>query len=210
MTGPGGPAPLTVEDIVDLRQYERVRDEFRRKVTARKRLRRIALGPVVTLVFENIDTVRFQIQEMARVERISTDQGIQAELDVYNKLLPSVGELSATLFVELTSEEELRRWLPRLVGIERSVSVELAPGLDLVPSVPEADHAAQLTRAEITAAVHYIRFSFSPAQVDQFGAGPVALVSTHPAYEARTDLSEVTRAELLADLRGENEPIPLR
>ena len=102
---------LTVDDILDLRAYERVRDDYRRKVMERKRLRRIPLGPVVTLVFECADTVRFQVQEMARAERISTDEGIQGELDVYNRLLPAPGELSATLFIELTSEEELRRWL---------------------------------------------------------------------------------------------------
>ena len=137
---------LTVDDILDLRAYERVRDDFRTRVMAKKRLRRIPLGPVVTLVFECADTVRFQVQEMARAERILTDEGIRGELDVYNRLLPSPGELSATLFIELTSEDQLRHWLPRLVGIERSVAFELSrpPGSTAPPtvvSVPEELHA---------------------------------------------------------------------
>jgi rubrerythrin len=92
--------------------YERERDEFRSRVIAAKKLRRISVGPVVTLTFESRLTMRFQVQEMARAEKMITDEQIQHELDVYNRLLPSHGELSATLFLELTTEEELRTWLP--------------------------------------------------------------------------------------------------
>ena len=105
--------------MLDLRAYERVREDYRAKIIARKRDRRVALGPVMTLVFECFDTVRFQVQEMARAEKIITDEAIQVELDIYNRLLPAPGELSATVFIELTSDEALREWLPRLVGIER-------------------------------------------------------------------------------------------
>ena len=122
--------PLTLEDIADQRAYERERDEFRSKVIAAKRLRRVSVGPVVTFVFENRLTIRFQVQEMARAEKMVTDQQIQHELDVYNQLLPSPGELSATLFIELISEEDLRTWLPRLVGIERSCEMRVGHGDD--------------------------------------------------------------------------------
>jgi hypothetical protein len=201
---------LTLDDIVDLRAYERVRDEFRRRVMARKRLRRIPVGPMVTLVFECADTVRFQVQEMARAERISTDEGIQAELDVYNRLLPVPGELSATLFIELTDEKGLRNWLSRLVGIERSAAFELAgsPG-PVVASVPEPTHDESLTRESVTPAVHYVRFVFTEDEVARFAGGPVVLALHHPEYEARTELSEESRRELLGDLAGTTEPIPL-
>ncbi len=196
--------PLTVDDILDLRAYERVRPELRALVMARKRRRRVPLGPVMTLLFESRDTVRFQIQEMARVEHILSDEGIQGELDVYNKLLPSPGELSATMFIELTSEEELRRWLPALVGIERSLAFELPGerGPVLVPSIPERGHEEALTRETVTPAVHYVRFAFTEDQIRAFAAGPVALRAVHPEYQARTELAEPTRAELLADLEG--------
>src|SRR3982751_1121738 len=114
---------LTLDDIVDLRAYERERDEFRQHIIDLKKRRRVGVGPIVTLVFENRDTIRFQIQEMARAERMLRDDQIQTELDVYNPLIPEAGELSATLFVELTSKDELMQWLPKLVGIERSVEL---------------------------------------------------------------------------------------
>lgn len=191
---------LGLDDIVDLRAYERVRDDYRRRVIELKRRRRVGLGPVISLVFENAETVRFQIQEMARAEQITTDEGIGDELDVYNRLLPGDGDLSATLFIELTSEAELRDWLPRLVGIERAIGVELSSG-EVVTSRPEEAHARALTREEVTPAVHYVRFGFSPAQIEALAAGPATLVATHPEYEARTPLEEATRAELVGDLR---------
>ncbi len=118
-------AGLTLADVLDLRAYERVREDYRARIIARKRERRVALGPVMTLVFECVDTVRFQVQEMARAERIISDEAIQVELDIYNRLLPAPGELSATVFIELTSEEALREWLPRLVGIERRLGLSI-------------------------------------------------------------------------------------
>jgi hypothetical protein len=175
---------------------------------ARKRLRRVALGPIMTLVFESVDTVRFQVQEMARVEKILSDQAIQVELDIYNRLLPQAGELSATLFIELTSDGSMREWLPKLVGIERALGVAI--GDDFVPSVPEEAHAAALVRDTVTPAVHYLRFEFSEAQVEAFaGPGEVALVARHPAYEARTVLPDAVRQELLGDLRGTTKPLPI-
>ncbi len=110
---------LSLDDIADLRAYERERDAFRAHVIQLKKQRRVHVGPVVTFVFENRDTIRFQIQEMARVEKIISDEGIEAELRAYNPLIPEPGHLSTTMFIELTSEEQLRDWLPKLVGIER-------------------------------------------------------------------------------------------
>ena len=199
---------LTLADILDLRAYERVREDFRTQVIARKTLRRVALGPIMTLVFESVDTVRFQIQEMARVEKILSDEAIQVELDIYNRLLPQVGELSATLFIELTSDSLMREWLPKLVGIERALGVAI--GGDVVPSVPEEAHAAALVRDTMTPAVHYLRFGFSSAQMEAFGGtGEVALVATHHEYEARTVLPDDVRAELLGDLLGTTKPLPI-
>lgn len=202
--------PLTVEDIADQRAYERERDAFRREVIATKKLRRVTLGPVVTLTFENRTTVRFQVQEMARAERMVRDEQIQEELDIYNRLLPAPGELSATLFLEMTSDEELRRWLPRLVGVERAVELRIGDGAvgepDVVGSVPEAGHESQLTRETVTSAVHYVRFRFRPDQIEAFRAGPARLAVAHPAYPEGVpgvELSDATRAELARDLAGE-------
>ena len=185
-----------------------MREDYRARVIARKRNRRVSLGPIMTLVFECVDTVRFQVQEMARVEKIISDEAMQVELDIYNRLLPGEGELSATLFIELTSDHDLREWLPRLVGIEHEIGISVDG--DAVTSVPEAEHAAALTRDTITPAVHYLRFGFTEAQVGAFrDAGEVALVATHPAYEAQTVLPPPVRAELLGDLLGTTKPLPI-
>lgn len=192
---------LTLDDIADLRAYEREREDFRDRVIALKKQRRVSVGPVVTLVFENRDTVRFQIQEMARAERMLTDEAIRTELDVYNPLIPEAGQLVATMFLELTNEEELRTWLPKLVGLEASVELRLTDG-STVRCKPDPSHAAQLTRDEITASVHYVRFELDEAQVAAFATGPVVLALAHPAYDFATPLAEATRAELLTDLQG--------
>jgi hypothetical protein len=196
---------LTLDDIADQRAYERERDEFRRQVIAAKKLRRVTIGPVITLTFESRLTMRFQIQEMARAEKMVSDAQIQHELDVYNRLLPAPGELSATLFLELTSEADLRKWLPKLVGVERSAELRIGPGdaAEVVPSTPEEDHDSRLTREETTAAVHYVRFRLTPAQVEAFVRGPVTLTINHPNYPDGLPgvvLSGATRAELASDL----------
>jgi hypothetical protein len=202
MTTPG---PLTLDDILDQRAYERQRDEFRAQVIAVKKLRRISVGPVITLTFESALTMRFQVQEMARAEKMFSDEQIQHELDVYNRLLPTPGELSATLFLELTTEEDLRHWLPRLVGIERACQLHLGTGdaVQVIASTPEEEHQANLTRETTTSAVHYVRFGFTSDQVAAFVAGPVTMVVDHPGYpDGRPGvvLSDATRAELAADL----------
>ncbi|HMC39165.1 MAG TPA: DUF3501 family protein [Acidimicrobiales bacterium] len=192
---------LTLDDIADARAYERERSAFRERIIALKRIRRVGVGPVVSMVFENRDTVRFQIQEMARVERLLSDQAIQVELDTYNPLVPEPGELSASLFIELVDRQEMEHWLPRLVGIEQSARIELGDA-GVVAAVVDPAHAANLTREEITAAVHFVRFQLSPAQVELFRTEPVAVAFDHPGYRERTALGEETRASLLADLLG--------
>jgi hypothetical protein len=194
---------LTLEDIEDLRAYERGRDAFRARIIELKRYRRVGVGPIVSVVFENRDTIRFQIQEMARVEKMTSDAQIQAELDVYNPLIPGPGELSLTLFIELTDEAGLREWLGKLVGIERSLRLRLGEGsgAEVVAGAPEAAHEQQLTREQVTASVHYVRFRLGGQQVERFAAGPVVLEVDHPAYRHGAELSASTRGELLRDLR---------
>jgi hypothetical protein len=195
---------LTLPDIADLRAYERERAAFRAHVIELKKRRRVHVGPVITLVFENRDTIRFQIQEMARVEKLITDEAIQGELDTYNTLIPAAGQLCATLFIELTSEAELREWLPKLVGIERSVALRVGEGSDalLLRAVPEAAHAEQLTRDEITASVHYVFWDLTPAEVEAVSTSPVTLVIDHPAYAAEAPLADDSLEELRSDLRS--------
>ena len=191
---------LVLDDIDDLRAYERERDRLRASVIEMKGRRRLSFGTILTLTFENRETMRYQIQEMARVEKLITDAEIQVELDIYNPMIPEQGQLCATLFLELTSDDQMREWLPKLVGIETSV-VFVLPNGDRVRSITEEQHADQLTREHVTAAVHYVRFEFTPEQIDSFASGPVRVEIDHPDYLEAVELLDSTREELLVDLR---------
>lgn len=191
---------LKLEDILDLRAYERIREESRKTSIETKAKRRIGLGEVVTVMFENRQTMWYQIQEMIRSEKSMHDEQVMEELHAYNPLIPEAGQLSATLFIELTTEEQMREWLPKLVGIESALLIKFSDGTQ-VRCITDEAHAEQLTRDYITAAVHYIRFEFTPQQVELFATGGAHLVCDHPAYSQSADLSAVTIAELLTDLR---------
>jgi Protein of unknown function (DUF3501) len=191
---------LTVADIVDMRAYERERDELRRNIIDLKRSRRIALGPIMTMVFENTLTMRWQVQEMARVERMLRDEQIAHEVETYNQLIPDSDELSATLMIELTSEPALREWLPRLVGIQQHIAVVLPDGRSVNGSL-SADDELRLTRDDITAAVHFLKFRFTPEDIEMFATGPVHIVVDHPEYDQDVLLSPEQHAQLLSDLR---------
>jgi hypothetical protein len=188
---------LTFDHIKDLREYERERDEFRRHIVEMKKRRRVQLSDLLTITFENTDTMRCQIQEMARIERMLTDEQIRNELDTYNQLIPNPNELSGTLFFEIDDKERLYEWLPKLVGIQRAVSIWLHDGSS-VPSTPEDEE--RLTREETTTTVHYLKFRFMPEQVDAFAAGPVRIVVDHANYNAVVELTEEQRSELVGDL----------
>lgn len=191
---------LQLSDILDLRAYERERASMRDSVIEVKRRRRVGLGAVVTLMFENRETVKSQIQEMLRAEKVTSDAAVIEELNAYNPLIPEPGQLCATLFVELTTEEQMREWLPKLVGIEGSIVIKLSDGSE-VRSITEEGHAETLTRADTTAAVHYVRFEFTPAQVEAFATGAVEVICDHPAYAEALELPSIVVTELLSDLR---------
>ena len=190
---------LTVDDIVDHRAYERERNEFRSGVIAMKKRRRIALGDIVTIVFENTDTMRFQVQEMARAERMLTDEAIAHEVETYNELIPESGELSGTLFIELTEDAALREWLPKLRGIEFNVYFELGVrgSGSRVKAVPRDEE--RLTRDDITSTVHYLKFPFDAEQRAELATGSARLVVDHPEYQVWVELDDAQRAELAGD-----------
>ena len=197
---PNGHRKLRLEDIADLRAYERERATFRASMIEVKRLRRVAIGDLLTIMFENRDTMRLQIQEMIRAEKLVTDEGVMEELKVYNPMIPNPGQLCATLFLELTSEEQVREWLTKLAGLENSIFIQLSDGSKIRGTI-DAQHAAGLTRPDVTAAVHYLTFEFTPEQVEQFAFGPVSVVCDQPNYLQMADLLESTKTELLTDLR---------
>jgi hypothetical protein len=188
-------------DVLNFFEYEKVRAAMRERVIELKRLRRVTVGEHLSFVFENRDTVLFQIQEMCRVERITDDARIQDELDVYNALLPRPRELSATLFIEITEKEQIQPLLDRFMGIDIGPTVWMQVGKEFaVPGEFEPGHSDE-EKGKL-AAVHFVRFAFPPEAVRAFSAAPVSLVVDHPAERGRAELSEETKAQLLLDLRG--------
>jgi Protein of unknown function (DUF3501) len=194
---------LTIGDISEPRAYERERPAYRERIIGLKARRRVHVGTVMSLVFENRETLRFQVQEMARAEKMTTDAQIEHELATYNPLIPGHGELSATLFIECTDEEQMRYWFPRLVGVETSMEFRIGPdgAQQVIRCAVDPEHEAQLTRDDITSAVHYIHWKLSEDEVDAFCAGPVVLSCVHPNYREETQLTVDTRDELFTDLR---------
>ena len=191
---------LTNRDIKDLREYERERDAFRAEIIAMKQRRRIHVGDIVTLVFENATTMRFQIQEMARAERMLRDEQIEHEIATYNELIPDDGELSATLFIEIDDDQALRYWLPRLTATQDHVHLEIGGVAGAARVTAREPDAERLTREdETTTTVHYLKFAFTAAQRAAFADSPVRIVVDHPEYAASTQLSTEQRHELLGD-----------
>jgi hypothetical protein len=187
---------LTSADILDLRAYERVRPQMQAEALTERSLRRVELGPIITGFFESRTTIRHQIHEMLRAERALGDDAVAAELAAYNPLLPTPVSLSLTVFIELTSPEQMQRWLPALVGIEQHLLL-VAPDAPVQRSVPEAGHATTLTRSSVTSAVHYLRLPVPDPQLLRPGT---ALVVDHPAYRADALLTEELLRALRTDL----------
>lgn len=192
---------IELKDILNFFEYEKVRAEMRGRVIDLKRVRRVPVGEHLSFVFENRDTVLFQVQEMCRVERITDDARVQDELDVYNALLPGPGELSATLFIEITDKDQIQAVLDRFMGIDVGPTVWIQVGRDFaLPGEFEAGHSDE-EKGKLSA-VHFVRFAFPPDAVRAFADSPVHLVVDHAAVRARVELQAETKTQLLQDLRG--------
>jgi hypothetical protein len=192
--------PISIEEIQTLHEYELAREAFRRDVIASKSRRRVPLGPLMTLVFENRDTVRFQIQEMLRVERIVRPDKVQEEIDVYNELLPGADEVAATLFIEVTDLAQVQPTLDRFVGLDEPGKLVLTAGTERSP----ARFAPGQGREDRISAVHYVRFPIGETGRAAIAAGgPVGISVRHGGYEATAGLSPATISELARDLDSE-------
>jgi len=187
------------DSLLTLEDYARQRKEFRAKVIAHKKLRTIALGPHVTLQFEDELTIRYQIQEMLRIERIFEDEGIRDELAAYNPLIPDGSNLKATMMIEYPDPAERQRMLGRLKGIEDRVWVQVE-GCVRVYAI--ADEDLERENETKTSSVHFLRFELSDEMRKALKYGvALAMGVDHPEYRATLDSvpSEI-RASLAGDL----------
>jgi hypothetical protein len=190
---------IELKDVLNVFEYEKVREQMRARVIALKGVRRVAVGRYLSFVFENRDTVLFQIQEMCRVERITEDARIQDELAVYNALLPQPGELSATMMIEIGDAAQIKPVLDRFMGVDLGEHVWVQVGRELaIAGAFEAGHSDE-DRGKLSA-VHFV--TFAPEAIRAFRVDEVSLVVDHPGERARVALGEETRAALLQDLEG--------
>ena len=186
------------DTLMTLEAYAKARNEFRARVMAHKRDRAVALGEHVTLIFEDELTIRYQIQEMLRAERIFEEAGIQEELDAYNPLVPNGSNWKATMMIEYPDVEERHRMLAKLVGIEDKVwvKVESHPRVYAVP-----DEDLERETATKTSSVHFLRFELDASMVQALkrGAG-LSMGIDHPQYNTVDDVKTPVRDALAADL----------
>ena len=194
---------IEATDLKNLHEYELIRDEWRRDVIATKARRRVLVGPALSLVFENRLTVLNQVQEMCRIERIVKPEAVQAEIDVYNELLPGPGEVAATLFIELPPRAGVQEELDRFIGLDGGKSVWLEIG----GSRAYARFLEGQARPDRIAAVQYVRFGVGGGEGMRDAlrdlSVPVAVVVDHPGCRARAEVSEETRRELAQDLAAD-------
>jgi hypothetical protein len=190
---------LTHLDLLTPDDYEQGRDDYRAWIIEMKKERRISVGDRISLVFENRETVRFQIQEIMRAERIDQVGRIQEELDTYNDLIPVPDALVATLFIEVTDQSELRKELDRFQGIDRGGTTFLIIGEDYVEGEFEGGRSSE---SKISA-VHYVNFKLTPDISTRMISGlvPVSVLITHGSYHHQVYLTDASRSSLIADLR---------
>ena len=189
---------LTRDDVLPLDEYERQREAYRSRIITLKQRRRVSLGPLMTLVFENRETLRFQVQEMIRAERILEPSKVQDELDVYNELLPTPQELSATLLIEITEAASMKEWLDRFMGLDRGRTVAIVAGGESAFGEFEGGHSHETK----ISAVHFVRFRPNEVMRRAFAdlRQPVSLMVNHNGYEQTVPVPGTLREEWLSDL----------
>ena len=189
--------PVVRDELLSLGAYEEIREHFRARVIALKQNRRISLGNHLTLVFENRDTVLFQIQEMLRTERITDEHAIAHELATYNELMPDTGDLSATLFIEYEDKQERARMLSELTALRHRLALHIGKRAVLARFLTQPGE-----EEDRIPAVCYIRFALGLDAATEMSDITVSakLRSTVPAYTIETPLPRSLRIELARDL----------
>lgn len=190
--------PIQRNEVLGIGDYEGIREPFRARVIAEKRLRRVAISEHLSGTFENRDSVLLQIQEMLRTERITSESGVLHEIETYNDLLPGPSQLSLTLFVEIPDKALRDEMLVQLAGLERHIAVRVDGELF------RARGAREDARADRTTAVHYFKFDLSAAATEAMRAASaaVAIVVDHPAHLVDKPLGGPTLRALADDLAG--------
>ena len=190
---------LTREDLWSLEEYAARRADFRAEVMAHKKTRQLPFGDHARLYFEDATTIRYQIQEMLRIERVFEPAGIEEELSAYNPLIPDGHNWKATFMIEIPDPEQRAIRLGQMIGIEDQVWLQVGE-LDRI--VPIADEDLDRTTADKTSSVHFLRFEITPEQINALNDGaPLFAGIDHPGYPVEHhEVAAEIRASLMADL----------
>jgi hypothetical protein len=190
---------ITRDSLLSLEAYAKARSAMRADVIRHKKIRKVHLGNHVSLLFEDEQTVRYQVQEMLRIEKIFEEEGIQAELDAYNPLVPGGSNFKATMLIEYDNETERRAALARLIGVEDRLFIQVE-GQERVYAI--ADEDLDRETDEKTSAVHFVRFELTgPMKQALRNGAQIMLGCDHPNYPAHLEeLPQETLAALLKDL----------
>jgi hypothetical protein len=189
---------ITPDSLLTLEAYAKERNDFRARVMTHKQTRIVHVGTHITLIFEDELTIRYQVQEMLRVERIFEEAGIREELQAYNPLIPDGSNWKATMMIEYPDVEERKRKLGELVGIEDRIWVQVA-GAARVHAI--ADEDLERATDEKTSAVHFLRFELDRNMIDALRDGAaLTMGADHPHYQATVDVDAAVKASLLNDL----------
>ncbi|PKO27421.1 MAG: DUF3501 domain-containing protein [Betaproteobacteria bacterium HGW-Betaproteobacteria-9] len=190
---------ITPDSLMSLEVYSKWRKAHKPEVIAHRKQRSVQLGEHVNLQFESEMTIRYQIQEMLRIEKIFEEEGIQQEIEAYAPLVPDGSNWKATMMIEYTDINERKRELARLIGVEDRLFVEVE-GCARVYAI--ADEDLERENDEKTSAVHFVRFEFTPAMCAAIQAGAaVKLGCDHTHYPAHTQIPMETLASLAGDLK---------
>lgn len=191
---------LSTTDLLSLEQYARERHAYREQVMAHKKPRQIAISPNARLYFEDETTIRYQIQEMLRIEKIFEAEGIQEELDTYNPLIPDGSNLKATFMLEYAEVEERQMMLAKLIGVELKVWIRVG---EYAPIYPICDEDLSRDTEDKTSSVHFMRFEFTPEQIRALHKGDAMIIGVDHELISPNEVlvTGASRESLVKDLK---------
>lgn len=194
---------IKLSDLLSFNEYEQVRPSRLREIIELKRRRRLRVGPLVSLIFENYKTVWFQIQEMIRAEKLFREEDLRNVMEAYRDMIPDRNQLSATMFIEIPEERERNHLLPKLVGIHERVYL-IVGSRSRIKGVPDPKSNGDYTRGRAST-VHFLKWNFTREQVKAFEREALRVLVDHTHYKAEAEVPPELKEELLRDIRGKEE-----
>jgi len=187
---------LSLKDILDIAEYEKIRTEYRKRIMSIKNARRIFVGPTITYLFENYDTMHYQVEEMMRAERIVNDNDIMQEINAYNELIPDQHQLSTSMFIEINDKEKRTNFLKKVLDLPEHTFISVNGNNIKAQFDPRQGSSEQLS------SVQYVKFNLSENDVKEFNneSSTIKLFFTHPEYSYEYQLTNEEKLILFEDL----------